>query len=450
MLSVVSLFSGAGGLDLWFKRLGFAIQYACDHDPAAVACYARNIDRRVVVRDVSDARFRHEIREIGTCDVLLGGFPCQGFSKAGPKVAHDKRNSLYLEMLWAVQKLQPHLFIAENVDGIAQNFQGAYLHQIVADFDAIEYRVAHRVLEAASFGLPQYRRRIFFVGTKRASRAAFTWPVPGHHVRPRNGVSQAGAPVLSLADYGQQIGAAGAQALDPAHTIEDALADLVDLSDDTPDHRVTNNWPGTYQAIFEAIGPGQKLCNVRHASSSVYTWQIPGVFGAVTEDERLILEVISRHRRHKKYGDRPNGNPLPVEEIVRLCGAADIGGEIGSLLKKGYLREVRDHCYDLKGAMFCSGIFKRPRWREPAPTVLTNFYSPRYFLHPLRNRPFSLRECARLQGFPDHFILTADDSVRSLVDGYRLVGNAVPPPLSKAFATAALAYLAERAARDVA
>jgi DNA (cytosine-5)-methyltransferase 1 len=409
-----------------------------------VACYTRNIDRRAVVRDVADSCFKHEIGEIGACDVLLGGFPCQGFSKAGPKVAHDRRNSLYLEMLWAVQTLRPHLFIAENVDGLAQNFQGSYVRQIVADFDAIGYRVEHRLLQAASFGLPQYRRRIFFVGTRQTCAAPFIWPAPSHLAGPRNGEARAPAPPGG--GRGPQIAGASAPALAPAHTIEDAIADLVDLSADIPDHRVTNSWPSTYQAVFEAIGPGQKLCNVRHAAASVYTWQIPSVFGEVTAQERLILEVVSRQRRHKKYGDMPNGNPLPVEEIARLSGAADVAGVIAALLAKGYLKEVRAGCYDLKGAMFCSGIFRRPRWREPAPTVLTNFFNPRYFLHPLRNRPFSLRECARLQGFPDQFVFTTDDSVRSLIDGYRLVGNAVPPPLSSAFARAARAYLSARAA----
>ncbi|WP_082218287.1 DNA cytosine methyltransferase [Kamptonema formosum] len=85
--------------------------------------------------------------------------------------------------------------------------------------------------------------------------------------------------------------------------------------------------------------------------------------------------------------------------------------------------------------------FKRPRWDEPAPTVLTNFHNPRYFLHPLKDRPFSLRECARLQGFPDTFVFAGSGSKVDLVSGYRLAGNAVPPPLSRLFAAAALEFV---------
>ncbi len=114
-----------------------------------------------------------------------------------------------------------------------------------------------------------------------------------------------------------------------------------------------------------------------------------------------------------------------------------------SLISKGYLK-AKDGKYDLKGAMFCSGIFKRPRWQEPSPTVLTNFHNPRYFLHPLENRPFSLRECARLQGFPDTFLFTGCDSKVDLKSGYRLVGNAVPPPLSRLFAAATLHFLVQK------
>lgn len=446
MLSIVSLFCGTGGLDLGFKELGFSIKYACDSDPVAVACYARNIDEHVVTRDVSSLQFREEIKKMGDCDVILGGFPCQGFSKAGPKVSQDKRNFLYLEMLWAVEILQPSLFIAENVDGISQNFNGSYLHMIVTDFDAIGYKVDYRFVEAAGFGLPQYRRRIVFVGTKKDSKDCFVWPLPSHNARPRNGESKTRLQILPLFDDMH----ARTTNLQPVATIRDAISDLIELHEHIPDHRVINNWPKKYEAVFRAVGQGQKLCNVRHASSSVYTWEIPSVFGVISEEEKMILEVISKNRRHKKYGNIPNGNPLPLEEITRLIGEMDITSQIGALLKKGYLKEVYKNCYDLKGAMFCSGIFKRPRWDEPSPTVLTNFYNPRYFLHPFRDRPFSLRECARLQGFPDNFVFTTDCTTQDFVNGYRLVGNAVPPTVSRVLAAATQTFLLTSKTKEVA
>jgi DNA (cytosine-5)-methyltransferase 1 len=223
----------------------------------------------------------------------------------------------------------------------------------------------------------------------------------------------------------------------------------VNLAPQVPDHQITNVWPAKYEKVFSAIMPGQKLCNVRHANTSVYTWEIPEVFGEVTDREVTVLKTISRHRRHKQYGDIPNGNPLAREEIERLSGLSGIGQELLALLEKGYLKDIGQR-YDLKGAMFCSGLFKRPKWDEPSPTVLTNFNNPRYFLHPEKNRPFSLRECARLQTFPDRFVVTGQRSKVGLVDGYRLIGNAVPPLMSQHLAASVLEYLSPQPVRQVA
>lgn len=449
MKSVVSLFSGCGGFDLGFKEYGFDLTYACDIDPAAVDCYARNIDRRVFLRDVTSCEFHADIAAIGSCDVVLGGFPCQGFSKAGPKNVSDTRNTLYMEMRNAIAELRPHLFIAENVDGLSQNFAGAYLERIVKEFNQIGYDVHYHILDAAAFGLAQHRRRIFFVGIRQPSVHIFQWPSPTHEVKIRNGefkVPEQSIEHLPLFQWGSNN---SIPALKKTRTIKDALADLVELDECIPDHRVTNDWPKKYEVVFNAIKQGQKLCNVRHASTSVYTWEVPEVFGEVKDRERIILETISKYRRHKKYGDIPNGNPLPIDEIERRSGLSEVKTEIASLISKGYLKE-KDGKYDLKGAMFCSGLFKRPVWDEPSPTVLTNFHNPRYFLHPLEDRPFSLRECARLQGFPDTFVFTSSDSKVDLVSGYRLVGNAVPPPLSRLFAAAALQFLVQRSESRVA
>ena len=149
------------------------------------------------------------------------------------------------------------------------------------------------------------------------------------------------------------------------------------------------------------------------------------------------METIGRNRRHKKFGDIPNGNPLALSVIEEITGSTLKLSDFSALEEMGYLKSI-DGKYDLKGAMFCSGLFKRPIWTKPSPTVLTNFYNPRYFLHPTENRPFTLRECARLQGFPDSFEFTGAGI--SLEAGYRLVGNAVPPPLSRALAKSVKNY----------
>lgn len=429
---VVSVFCGCGGLDLGFREEGFDLVYACDNDPAAVDAYARNVDPGAHLRDVTSTAFHDEVEQLGPCEIVLGGFPCQGFSKAGPKEQDDPRNLLYREMLHVVKRVSPLVFIAENVDGVAQNYGGEYPRRIRQDFAEIGYRVDYHILDAAAYGVAQHRRRVFFVGLAEELDHEFEWPLPTHRAKARNGEFKVAHDLTQLPLLASASPTATRQ-LSPTRTIEDAIGDLVHLDPSIPDHQIARKWPPKYEAIFRAIGPGQKLCNVRHAATSVYTWEIPEAFGQITLRERRILETIAKNRRHKRYGSIPNGNPLPEEEIAALSGISNIAGDLHSLLGRGYLKEKSGE-YDLKGAMFCSGLFKRPRWDEPSPTVLTVFHNPRYFLHPLRDRPFSLRECARLQGFPDEFVLTSREGNVDLVSGYRLVGNAVPPPLAAAVA----------------
>jgi DNA (cytosine-5)-methyltransferase 1 len=426
---VVSLFSGCGGMDLGFADSGFNIVRALDNDPAAVAVYKRNLGSAVSLGDATEQDFMQWSSELGDVDVVLGGFPCQGFSKAGSKRKTDPRNELYRAMRDAVAAIRPKVFVAENVEGLAQNYKGEVLSQIHSDFKAIGYRVHLTLVDASSFGIAQHRRRILFVGLREGqSGGTFEWPAPSRVVRVRNGETRR-PKAMQTAIHG--LIADGLFALPEPATISDAIGDLRSLLTAVPDHEIVDNWPGYYQEVIKAIGPGQKLCNVRNGPESVRTWEIPNAFGEVSGEEKLILETIARNRRHKKYGTIPNGNPLPVDVIEELTGIGNVLSALESLEGRGFVKP-KNGGYDLLGAMFCSGIFKRPRWEEPAPTVLTNFWNPRYFIHPIEDRPFTLREAARLQGFPDDFEFCSAGV--DLVDGYRLVGNAVPPPLAAAVA----------------
>src|SRR5882757_3317089 len=104
MISVVSLFSGCGGLDLGFHEAPYDLKMAYDNDKAAIKCLIYNLKAPAKVIDVTSEQFAEELETLDNADVVLGGFPCQGFSKAGPKNNDDPRNQLYLAMLKAVDR----------------------------------------------------------------------------------------------------------------------------------------------------------------------------------------------------------------------------------------------------------------------------------------------------------------------------------------------------------
>jgi DNA (cytosine-5)-methyltransferase 1 len=420
---VLSLFSGCGGLDIPFVGSRYAVVKAFDSDLAAVRCLRANLDVDAEIMDVTAPAFADALERIGEVDVVLGGFPCQGFSKAGPKRHDDPRNRLYEAMLAAVGATRPVLFLAENVDGMAQNFSGQFVRRIEDDFRCVGYEVDHRILNAVNFGVPQYRRRIFFTGVRRDCPARFVWPRETHGGGSRNGEFKTQWDVAGFPDLFRP------EILPPPKTIADAIGDLLDENAVFPDHVTDGRISEADTAVMRHVGEGQKLCNVRFSETSVYTWDIPEVFGETTQRERSILLTIGKNRRKNSYGNRPNGNPLQAEDITALMGEPVSVGELTALAERGFLKREGD-AFDLKGAMFCSGIYKRPVWDEPSPTVLTVFGNPRFFFHPKRLRPFTVRECARLQSFPDPFRFI--ETGISPADAYRLIGNAVPPALAGA------------------
>lgn len=416
-LKAVSLFCGCGGLDWGFHEHNVEIVAAIDNDVAAIKCYNHNFGKGGINLSVKDPEFKKKIQEIGNVDIVIGGFPCQGFSKSGPKKKDDPRNTLYESMVYAIQILKPSVFVAENVDGLAQNYKGEFLSKIFNDFNSLGYLVEYKIIDAADFGVPQHRRRIIFIGAKSSSK--IEWPNPSHIAKMRNGE------FLSKDLLKAEIGLF-AKNTPPAITIKRAIGDLLGKLGEVEDHVIRKMRPEELK-IIQRIGIGQKLCNVRFSETSVYTWQIPEVFGEVSDREIKILETIAKNRRKKSYGNIPNGNPLSTEVISQLCNIEVTRNDIDGLINKKYIKEI-DGKFDIMGAMFCSGLYKRPLWNEPSPTIITVFHSPRFMLHPSENRSLSIRECARLQSFPDNFHFLK--SGISIEDSYRLIGNAVAPKLA--------------------
>ncbi len=202
--NLLSLFSGCGGLDLGFELAGlkavmgqeimesaflerqifeehiehnvFNTIYVNDIFDEARETYALNREQYIYM-DKSDIR---KIKEFPKADIVLGGFPCPGFSEAGPRLVDDKRNFLYLHFIRCLMQSKPKIFVAENVKGMMTLGKGEVFKQIVQDFEAAGYTIYHKLLNAAEYGVPQIRERVILVGIRKDIDFEYKYPQITH------------------------------------------------------------------------------------------------------------------------------------------------------------------------------------------------------------------------------------------------------------------------------
>ena len=185
--TLVSMFSGCGGMDLGFvgdfealgrkyERLPFRIVWANDNNPAACRTYCHNLHQHILCGDVW--QYLNTLPE--RADVLIGGFPCQDVSINGNRNGlNGKRTSLYRAMVEGVRRINPKVFVAENVKGLLMKDTEEILHLILKEFGDLGYNVSWQLYLAANYGVPQMRERIFIVGTSKRRRVRpFVHPSP--------------------------------------------------------------------------------------------------------------------------------------------------------------------------------------------------------------------------------------------------------------------------------
>lgn len=180
--TVIDMFSGCGGLSKGFIDAGFDVLMGVDFDEMALKTFEKNHHGAIAFKG---DLFKHEtLDEIADLlnhqkiDVIIGGPPCQGFSLTGKRQEHDERNGLFYSMVEAVKKFQPQAFILENVPGLAILYQGKAKEAILKEFGDLGYTINYQVLYAPDYGVPQIRKRIFFVGLKNGIK--FDFPLPIH------------------------------------------------------------------------------------------------------------------------------------------------------------------------------------------------------------------------------------------------------------------------------
>lgn len=178
MFTVISMFSGAGGLDMGFHNKGFKILWANDFSKDACDTYdlwanykadgTRKPENECTIIKCGDIS-KLDLRQVlpgKEVDVVLGGFPCQGFSLAGPRQVDDSRNVLYRHFVEMVKLKNPKVIVAENVIGIKTLGEGAVFEKIIEDFSELGYTMSAPTVNAKNFGVPQDRMRVIFIGIR--------------------------------------------------------------------------------------------------------------------------------------------------------------------------------------------------------------------------------------------------------------------------------------------
>ena len=173
--TAVSLFCGAGGLDVGFEQAGFRTIWANDFDKDACKTHQNWSKSKVVCGDISKV----DVADIPDSDIILGGFPCQGFSLSGPRKIDDSRNALYKHYVRIVKAKQPQIFVGENVKGLLTMADGKIFEAIQEEFSMCGYNVYPQLVNAKDFGVPQDRERVIIVGFRKDLKIDnFAIPVP--------------------------------------------------------------------------------------------------------------------------------------------------------------------------------------------------------------------------------------------------------------------------------
>ncbi|WP_076018149.1 DNA cytosine methyltransferase [Pseudomonas sp. ATCC PTA-122608] len=373
--SFISLFSGCGGLDLGFIKAGFVPKAAYDIWPLAVENYEKNLGQHIKVLDLSHAKIPYTEQ----CDIVVAGSPCQGFSTVGKRQVDDPRNNLLHAAVKIAIDANPKVMVFENVPGILQGAHKGHWDQACETIAAAGYDFSGMTIDSRDIGIPQTRKRVILVAWKKNINL-----IP--EIKKRQ-----------------------------PPTLRDVIKGASKLSNHAPKKLTVDS--ADYK-IASHIKAGQKLCNVRGAETSVHTWEIPEVFGDTSDEERQVLNSIMKLRRRKRIRNYGDADPVSLESIQAEVGRKVLRN-INSLIKKNYIKTVESKV-DLRHTF--NGKYRRALPEGASFTVDSRFGDPQCFLHPTKQRGFSVREAARIQGFPDDYVFHG-----SLEDQFRLVANAVPP-----------------------
>jgi len=316
-MKIVSLFSGAGGMDLGFEQAGFNVMWANEYDSSIWQTYESNHSAELDRRDIRQI----PSNEIPDCDGIIGGPPCQSWSEAGAlRGIDDARGKLFYEFIRILRDKQPKFFVAENVSGMLANIHKEAVQNIITLFEEAGYSVTSNIqlLNAADYGVPQDRKRVFYIGFRKDLGVKFNYP----------------------------------KAFKQKLTLKDAIWDLRD-------------------------------------------------------------SALSA-----KQSNKTNGDDCEISNHEYM-----IGGFSSIFMSRNRVRSWGEQSFTIQAGGRHAPIHPQ------APKMLFVEQNKRIFVPGQEHlyRRMSIRECAKVQTFPNDFVFHYEN----LADGYKMVGNAVPVHLAK-------------------
>jgi DNA (cytosine-5)-methyltransferase 1 len=463
---VLDLFAGCGGFSLGFHSAGFHLAGAVESDPDAARSYGQNFHpgspEHARARDItrtSPAELALELR-LGSLkdaiDVIIGGPPCQAFARVGrPKLREieehpeayrrDPRAQLYRHYLRYVEAFQPLALMMENVPDVL-NHAGQNVAQEICDvLGSMGYVCRYTLLNAAFYGVPQMRERMFLVGYRHEIATDIAFPAPTHWCQPPPGYSSTRAVALKhlrAADLFERPHSytdtpPAHTGLPPAVTAKQALADLplIDARAQLASRQLVRG-----ARRFEQALPYPRRSAISQYASLMRSW--PGFEADESVSDHVIrylprdYEIFSRMQPGDQY---PQAHAIAMNMFeARLDIAAR--DRVVKPESKEYerLRAAIVPPYDV-------GKFPN-KWRKmwadkPARTLMAHLGKDSYsHIHydSAQARTISVREAARLQSFPDGFIFCG-----TMNPAFRQIGNAVPPLLARALARAMMTVLSK-------
>jgi DNA (cytosine-5)-methyltransferase 1 len=408
MINFIDLFAGIGGMRLGFEQAmqELGIQTKCvlssEIDKYAQETYEFNYKEKPE-GDI------YNIEQFPKFDFLLAGFPCQPFSYAGKQKGFvDTRGTLFFEIEKLLGEYQPKAFLLENVRGLTSHDQGRTFKTIIDRLQNLNYGVSYLILNSSNFGIPQNRVRVYILGLYNQQ------------------------PILSLkSDLGATDSHDFKRSLSQL-TLFDSFSNanntkvVADILEANPSAKYDCSKDFTARLLkFTGNSPeklhGYRLIDHRNGNS-IHSWEL-GIKGECNGLEIEFMNELIANRRKKKFGTHQDGKKLNLDEIKTFFDRENLAEIMNGLIGKGYLKETDGRYNPVAGNM----SFEVFKFLDPQSISITLVSSDAHKLgvvHNGRIRRITPRECARLQGFPDSFILHPKDTY-----AYRQLGNSVSVPV---------------------